>query len=149
MNDLCIASIWQRLQRVRALAIQCRSRLQTGWNGKGEGRVKVDSPSADAILFSESGYWHSARGARLPFRNTYRWTLIDDHIALEHLRFGAERPVFLLDLIATTGHLRAAIPHRCNDDFYDAQLSVEENALLLAWTVRGPNKDESLLYSYR
>ncbi len=147
-----IAIIWQRLTTIRSLRSQCRSQLQTGWNGEGEGRVSVESPAAETLVFSEEGHWQNESGARFPFRNIYRWTLhaTPSLIALEHLRFGPENPVFLLDLIpASTHRLRAATPHLCGDDRYDATLFLADDALYFEWTVKGPAKDEHLLYTYR
>ena len=146
-----IATIWQRLALVSSLHSECRSQLQTGWNGEGEGRVCVDSPTPETLVFSEEGHWQNERGARFPFRNIYRWTLhASQRIALEHLRFGPETPVFLLDLVpADQRQLRAITPHLCGDDRYDATLYLANNALLFEWTVKGPAKDEHLLYTYR
>ena len=148
-----IATIWQRLTTVRALHSECRSQLQTGWNGRGEGRVSVESPAPTTLVFSEEGHWQNERGIRFPFRNIYRWTLHTSEprrIALEHLRFGPQNPVFLLDLVPASAHcLRAVTPHVCSEDRYDATLSLIDNTLLFEWTVKGPAKDEHLLYTYR
>ena len=86
---------------------------------------------------------------RLPFRNVYRWTLNDDQISLSHLRFGIDRPVFLIDLAPAQDRLCAVEPHPCGDDRYDAQLSIQNDVLLLEWTVTGPAKDERLRHAYR
>ena len=146
-----IATIWQRLAVVRSLHSQCQSQLQTGWNGEGAGRVCVDCPTPETLVFKEEGHWQNERGTRFPFRNTYRWTLhASQRIALEHLRFGPQKPVFLLDLVpANTHRLRSHSPHLCGADRYEATLYLADNTLLFEWTVKGPAKDEHLLYTYR
>jgi hypothetical protein len=150
MSNSLIASIWHRLQGVHTLTSQCASRQDTGWNGRGEGRVLVEHQGTDILVFNEDGYWHGSGGAPpLPFHNVYRWTLGDNQIALEHLRLGAAHPVFLVDFIPTHTHLQAAAPHPCRDDRYDALLSLDDDALRLIWTVKGPSKDERLAYAYR
>ena len=148
-----IATIWQRLTTVRALLSQCHSQLQTGWNGEGEGRVSVDSPTPGILVFNEEGHWQNESGTRFPFRNIYRWTLhssAPQRIALEHLRFGPQNPVFLLDLVPADAHrLRSLSPHLCGDDRYEATLYLANNALYFEWLVKGPAKDEHLLYTYQ
>jgi hypothetical protein len=148
-----IATIWQRLAVVRSLHSQCHSQLQTGWNGEGAGRVCVDSPTPKTLVFKEEGHWQNERGTRFPFRNIYRWTLHPSkprRIALEHLRFGPQNPVFLLDLVpANTHRLHSHSPHLCGDDRYEATLYLADNTLLFEWTVKGPAKDEHLLYTYQ
>lgn len=146
-----IATIWQRLTTVCTLHSQCRSQLQTGWNGEGEGRVCVDTPNAETLIFSEEGHWQNESGTRFPFHNIYRWTLhTSQRIALEHLRFGPQNPVFLLDLVPADPHrLRSLSPHLCGDDRYEATLFLADDALCFEWTVKGPAKDEHLLYTYQ
>jgi len=148
-----LSLIWQRLTQVRSLHSQCHSQLETGWNGQGEGRVSTEKPSTDTLVFREEGHWQNDSGTRFPFSNIYRWTLRTQPtacIALEHLRFGPQQPVFLLDL-APDGpqRLRAVTPHLCGDDRYHAALSLADNALQFEWTVKGPAKDEYLLYTYQ
>ena len=144
-----IGTIWQHLQRINGLYSECSSRLETGWNGRGRGRINVEQTNAHTLIFSEQGHWDGNTGMRLSFRNVYRWSLGDDQIALSHLRFGADQPVFLVDLVAAKDHLYAAKPHPCGEDRYDAKLSVQDGALLLEWTVTGPAKSEYLRYTYR
>ena len=145
--------IWQRLAQVHSLHSQSRSQLQTGWNGQGEGRVPVESPSANTLIFNEDGHWQNDHGIRFPFRNIYRWTLHTQPtscIALEHLRFGPEKPVFLIDLVPDGPHrLHAITPHLCGDDRYNATLALIDDTLHFEWIIKGPAKDEHLLYIYQ
>lgn len=149
MNTPLITTIWQQLRRINGLQSEYSSRLKTGWNGRGQGRVDVEQPNARTLIFNEQGHWDSTAGMRLPFHNAYRWMLGDDEIALAHLRFGADQPVFLVDLVPAQDHLYAAKPHPCGEDRYDAQLSIRDSVLLLQWVVTGPAKDECLCYTYR
>ena len=149
MHTPLINSIWQQLRRTNTLYSECSSRLETGWNGRGLGQVDVEEPNGQTLIFNEQGRWDSGKGMRLPFRNVYRWTLNDDQISLSHLRFGIDRPVFLIDLAPAQGRLCAVEPHPCGDDRYDAQLSIQNDVLLLEWTVTGPAKDEHLRHAYR
>ncbi len=149
MDTSLIDTIWQQLRRIDRLHGECSSRLETGWNGRGRGRVDVKQTNVHTLIFDEQGHWNGNASMQLPFRNVYRWCLGDDQIALSHLRFGADHPVFLVDLLAAKDHLYAANPHSCGEDCYDAKLSIQDGALLLEWTVTGPAKDEYLRYTYR
>ena len=149
MHTSLINSIWQQLRRINTLYSECSSRLETGWKGRGQGRVDVEEPNGQTLIFNEEGHWDSSKGMRLPFRNVYRWTLKDEQISLSHLRFGIDRSVFLVDLVPAQDRLCAVEPHPCGDDRYDAQLSIQNDVLLLEWTVTGPAKDEHLRHAYR
>lgn len=69
---------------------------------------------------------------------------------LEHLRYGADNPVFLFDLAHHSGcEWREAAPHHCADDRYSAVLTLDDHRIILAWTINGPRKDESIEYVYQ
>ncbi len=98
----------------------------------------------------ESGTWQPASGGPLNFSNLYRWSRVADSLRLEHLRFGADRPVFLFDMIeGDDGDWRERSPHVCGEDRYAASLAVRENELHVAWSIHGPRKRESIRYFYR
>ncbi len=103
-------SVWERLGSIQCLTFVASSSVSTGWNGSGEGAVEVTRPTANEIIFSESGTWMPDGGKKLAFTNSYRWTkqpakpnsqtgnLPLEHLRLEHLRFGVDNPVYLFDL---------------------------------------------------
>jgi hypothetical protein len=125
------------------------SRTGAGWTGEGEGEVVVTEESPDVLIFREAGEWSQSGGAMMRFRNVYRWTRLDEGFRLEHLRFGAERPVFLFDAVPDgAGGWKSAEPHACRLDAYAATVKVEEGKIRLGWTVRGPERDEEMEYWY-
>ena len=137
------------LRAVRALRFEARSEAATGWNGVGTGTVTVSEPSADIIVFEETGTWQPPNGTEIGFRNVFRWTVVDEGLRLEHLRFGPDEPVFLFDMApGTEGEWREIRPHQCRDDCYTASMKVEGGKLLVAWSVQGPRKRESIRYAY-
>ena len=79
-----------------AVLFSSKSQCQTGWRGKGRGRVDVSSPGPGVLLFREAGTWEQDGGKEIRFTNTFRWTLVEDRVRLEHLRYGDDKPVFCL-----------------------------------------------------
>jgi hypothetical protein len=149
LKESALALAWQGLVGVGALRLTATSRTPSGWNGSGQGRVVVQAPSAQVLVFAESGWWTSASGARFAFRNAYRWTLWPQTLCLEHLRQGADHPVFLLDLVPSSdARLRERAPHICGADRYHAALCLEGDLLYLTWTIKGPSKDEEVRCVY-
>lgn len=143
--------IWQRLLRVRSVRFDARSALATGWNGVGTGEVRVSTPAPGQIIFHESGTWQ-AKGvptSATRFSNVFRWSAMDGTLRLEHLRMGLEHPVMLFDMVATPeGQWQVLAPHQCGKDCYQALLSFEEEKLLMSWTIHGPRKRETIVYTY-
>jgi len=75
--------------------------------------------------------------------------MVEKALRLEHLRFGMEKPVLLFDMAPTTdGAWREISPHQCREDCYTASLRIEGEILVVAWTVVGPQKRESISYTY-
>lgn len=145
-----ITDLWQRLHQVRSLHFVAHSKSATGWNGEGTGAVTVTISADPVLVFSEAGLWVSAEGHQLRFKNVFRWTrLTFDTLRLEHLRFGADRPVMLFDLMAIApNQWRSIEPHLCGSDRYSAKLEVLEPHLCLQWTIVGPHKQERIDYTY-
>ena len=144
---------WQRLLAVTQLRFEAHSRAgsKTGWNGHGTGVVRVETVDYATILFHESGSWRQEFGQEIAFRNVFRWSVDDecDVIRLEHLRFGPDRPVHLLDLAAVgEGVLEAVEPHVCGPDNYSGRIECGPESVKLNWTVIGPKKNESIAYTY-
>src|SRR5262249_2238936 len=141
------------LLTVRELTFEARSRaaIDTGWNGSGEGEVKVEQVEVGVILFHERGTWTPPESRSTKFNNIFRWTANAEgrFIRLEHLRFGIDRPVYLFDLVPVdAGILVSSEPHVCQEDRYAARMEHDEKSIRLQWTIQGPKKAESVFYTY-
>ena len=137
------------LLSIKSLCFISHSDCATGWNGNGNGAVKVDV-NGDVIIFHESGKRKNSNDKEFGFKNTYRWTFESNYVKLEHLRFGENNPVVLFNLEATSETQWTSVcPHKCDLDFYSADLTIEENQIVLKWKVKGPEKDEEINYWYK
>jgi hypothetical protein len=127
-----------------------RSGLPTGWNGRGAGAVVVERPTAEIIIFHESGVWQPQGDGEVDFSNIFRWSKVEPQtIRLEHLRYGPEQPVYLFDLAAgSDGEWHSVRPHLCRADVYAARLWYDERFIFMAWTITGPKKQETIEYAY-
>ncbi len=149
-----VRRVWDRLQSIWLLIFDAQSRgpTITGWTGTGRGTVEVELVDAATILFHERGTWTPEGGRGTKFTNVFRWTVDPDgrFIRLEHLRFGAEQPVYLFDLVpASEQILVSSEPHVCREDLYAARLEYDAEIVHLTWTITGPKKDERIAYWYR
>jgi hypothetical protein len=149
-----VQPIWNRLQAVTELTFtaQSQAEMNTGWNGTGTGQVEVEMTGPLELLFHEKGSFALPSGRTSRFHNTYRWTASDDgqSIRLEHLRFGAESPVYLFTMAPQAdGTFHSVEPHLCRDDCYAAKMSFDDEFIRLTWTVSGPAKAEMISYVYR
>ena len=143
------SELWNTLRNVRSLRFEAISRSKTGWTGKGTGQVTVSDPTVGTLLFQESGSWLPPQGSELRFVNTFKWSKLGETLRLEHLRFGADNPVFLFELASVSAaEWRDVSPHHCVDDCYSASVKLCENEVHVAWSIRGPQKDESISYVY-
>lgn len=144
---------WEKLQDVTQLHFMATTKSPEGqgWNGKGKGEVIVTNESSHALLFTEKGSWKNKQGVSVDFSNTFRWTLDRDAgvIALEHLRHGLDRPVFLFHLTPTGKHSLASIDsHLCEGDTYFGQIQFDKYGLRLNWRIIGAKKNEEIDYTY-
>ena len=123
------------------------------WIGNGVGSVAIESPSAQVVIFNESGTSRLTSGRELRFTNVYRWSLVGQRVVrLEHLRFGQNRPVYLFDLAPEDESTWASVtPHHCRDDLYSVRLELGQDAVSLLWMIVGPGKREEIecVYSLR
>ena len=118
--------LWERLRETVALRFASKSHTGIGWSGAGTGVVEVSHPAPGVLIFHESGSWRQDGGQELRFFNVFRWTALESRIRLEHLRFGADNPVFLFDMAANAdGVWREIHPHPCHDDCYRASLRLQ------------------------
>ena len=145
-----VVKLWNVLRRVRSLRFVAQSAFATGWHGVGTGSVVVAAPVDSVLTFTESGSWQPPEGRSLRFSNIFRWSRINAGlIRLEHLRFGADHPVYLFDLVSKmNGAWTSVSPHVCEQDCYAAELRLREAGLGLRWMVTGPKKQECIEYSY-
>jgi len=146
--------VLSRLSSITVLAFKARSqsKINTGWDGQGEGTVRVERVNSQTLIFHERGAWTPTGKSSLGFSNSYRWSW-DSHgdtLRLEHLRFGENQPVYLFELkAAPEGFLNSKHPHLCQDDCYTARMELSDAEILLTWSVAGPEKNETIEYRYR
>lgn len=132
---------WKKLKTVQTVSLRCTK--EKDWHGFA--KVFVSSEESRTILFHEKGEWENRN---LSFSNTLRWRLHSDRISLEHLRFGSQFPVSLVDFTQEGGNwLVATNPHLCGSDRYSACISWDQEGIHLHWKVQGPLKNEEI-YSY-
>ena len=109
---MTLESAWSRISLIRKLTFNASSTASTGWTGTGVGTVEVSRPASDVLVLAESGTWMPKSGTQLSFINVFRWTLHPETIRLEHLRFGADNPVYLFDLgIVEDSRMASVDPH--------------------------------------
>lgn len=137
---------WNRLKSV--VTLQTAAKLHASPHGKrGTADVKVVEESPSVIYFHESGVWHVENGKEIHFSNTLRWTLdiSSGTIALEHLRYGASKAVFLFHLKPQKQALLTSIDsHLCGCDAYFGQVQIGPNYLQLSWKILGPKKKDRI-----
>ena len=114
------------------------------------GKVNIENPSDRVIIFNETIKWKNENSLLINSKNIYRWTFLETGIIkLEHLRFGIENPVFLVELIKSgENKWKSQQPHKCDEDFYSAELYFEKGKPVLYWTVKGPTENYSLKTVY-
>ena len=143
---------WERLRKVTRLSFQAESRSgsPTGWSGTGHGIVAVERQRDSVLLFHERGVWKSDGAMEMAFSNVFRWTREEDGtVRLDHLRFGAEKPVYLFDLrFVSRRLLQSAHGHTCREDCYAARVQVLPDVIEVEWTIRGPRMNEYISYKY-
>jgi Family of unknown function (DUF6314) len=149
VSDLLIC-----LRRCRELRfIAYRDDHPKTWTCNGVGAVAIESPSAQIVIFNESGTSRLTSGRELRFTNAYRWSLVSRSVVrLEHLRFGPNRPVYLFDLAPQDESTWASVtPHHCRSDLYSLQFELGRDAVSLLWMIVGPGKREKIqcVYSFK
>ncbi|HSX03346.1 MAG TPA: DUF6314 family protein [Rhabdochlamydiaceae bacterium] len=152
-KEKILLTCWEKLSSVKHLFFNAKtkSKLESGWNGKGKGEVLVTKEGENVLIFSEKGSWKGEKGKDIDFSNTFRWTLDRSAkmISLEHLRRGPQNPVFLFHLAPSGSHSLASIDsHFCEEDAYFGQIFYDLHCLRLNWRVIGPKKNEELDYYY-
>lgn len=147
-NDLF--RFWERLLKVTSLSLKVKPVQEKERIGKAKVDISLTAPSV--LLFEEKGHWYINQKADTGFRNTFRWSLDakSSLITLDHLRYGAKRPVFLFHLTAvTSSRLESVGAHLCKEDTYLGNITWNSNQVLFHWKVIGPKKNDELIYDYR
>ena len=122
-----------------------------GLEGMGSGEVKCVLENENALLFYENGRFNNSFNKSMKCNNIYRWSFdyLDNKIALQHLRFGFDNPVFLFDLIfEKENRMVSQTPHICKDDKYSAEMMIETSAIKLNWIVKSQIKYNRMEYLY-
>lgn len=146
-------SFWGKLALVQHLHFHAKTNTneELGWNGKGRGEVSVTAEAGSVLVFKEKGSWQNQLGEEMNFSNTFRWTLDRQNglIALEHLRLGANHPVFLFHLAPTGNQALSSVDaHLCSEDVYFGHIHFDAHSIRLNWRVIGPKKNENISYIY-
>lgn len=148
-----LLAFWHKLSAVKNLSFNAKtkSKEEPGWDGRGQGEVVTTREGSNVLIFNEKGMWQNKQGTEVSFSNVFRWTL-DCHagvISLEHLRRGADNPVFLFHLAPSNKHSLSSVDsHLCGGDTYFGQIHFDPNSLRLNWRVIGPKKNETIDYYY-
>lgn len=148
-----LRAFWEKLLAVRQLSFHAKTKSKddSGWSGKGQGEVISVKSGHHVLIFNEKGTWQGKQGEDVSFSNVFRWTLDLNAkmISLEHLRRGAENPVFLFHLTPSSKHLLSSVDsHLCEGDTYFGQIHFDSYSLRLNWRVIGPKKNEELDFYY-
>ena len=129
--------------------MHCTARSSDGnshWSGTGDGTVVVELAGPENTLFLESGHWKTGT-AEMAFTNHYRWTRAGNSrtIELEHLRYGSDNPVYLVELFPNSDNSWICRkPHLCGKDRYSVEIHCQGPTISMRWIVRGPDKDQHI-----
>lgn len=143
-----IQQLWQLLLTIDAFTYESRpgEQSKTDWHGHGEGRV-IPEQQQDTIHFVEQGWFQLAHGARVDTVNRFIWQRSAHGMHLSHGRRG--EPVYLFELLPQAdGTWRSEQQHVCIEDHYWGTLRMTEAGFEFVWYIRGPKKEENLIYHY-
>jgi hypothetical protein len=152
-------AVWKALSEVKTLTFIAKSdaysKTEVGWNGQGRGTVVSTKEQDNVLIFYEKGSWKDRKGNVTDFSNVFRWSFdrLTQVLALEHLRLGHDRPVFLFHLAPSGKQSLSSIDsHMCSEDAYFGQLVCNQHGLRLSlrltWRVIGPKKNEEIQTYY-
>jgi hypothetical protein len=142
-----ITKYWNYLQATSLIRSYMHSSL---FQWIGEGMVQISNESNNICIFDERGKWKSQEGIELEFFNQLRWTLVDQQIFLEHLRYGLNQPVLLAAFkLSGKGHyLQSTKDYFCGKDSYKGVIFLHSNLLVVRWSISGPAKKQTINYEY-
>jgi predicted transcriptional regulator len=141
----CLHAFCQRLEKVHCVSIQTQSA------GQAFGNVLIKKEKPEQFLFMEKGQWVHEGATEIEFSKTLRWTVdySSGMIALEHLHYGSDRPVFLFHLVPTGPKtLQSIDSHLCRNDCYFGRIEFNEKHIRFLWRILGPRKNEILYHIY-
>lgn len=118
---------------------------------KGVSEVSILDDEDDAVTLFERGKWYGVSGdTEMAYTNALRFRLAENgNVILEHLRYGKERPVALLELHRVgPGHYKSIAPHVCKEDIYTGDVLFDEHYVHLSWQITGPKKNTQLRAVY-
>ena len=141
-----LISIFARIKELSTKRFNSNGILTHSFSGSVQTKVIL----SNEIHFNEFIHWENESSLLINSRNTYRWMFCNSgNIKLEHLRFGKDNPVFLVELFPSGKNEWSSIqPHNCNDDLYYAELKLENNNIILSWNVKGPTENYRLKTRY-
>lgn len=143
---------WERLAQVRQLTCLAKIKYPSETIFKsGKADVTVSSPTTNTLIFQEKGFWFFDTLPHTAFSNAFRWTLDLNLslIMLEHLRYGAQHPVFLFHFTPKDLCLLESVgPHLCAQDTYLGHILFNPDTITFHWRIVGPQKNEELTYTY-
>lgn len=145
-----VRAVLERLAAVGDARARASAR-RPGGGGVRRGRVRASRAPDGTVTLEERGVLALDDGPELPYRDALRFAPADGGRALDvaHLRRGADHPVPLVRLVERGGALVSEAPHRCGEDRYALIVRAEAGEVELAWTIRGPRKDSSIVVRYR
>ncbi len=141
---------WNLLANVKKVSFHVKNSA-VEWKGTGRGEVFVSRPKEGVLVFQEKGHWYAKPGEEVGFSNTIRWTFDRSSglISLEHLRRGADNPVFLFYLAPSSQFsLTSVDSHCCGEDTYFGRIHFDSKHLRLSWRVIGTKKNEEIDCEY-
>ena len=141
-----IFEIFSRISKLHTESFDAENQLIHNLSGK----VEVEIVTGMEIIFKEYLRWENENNLLLNSKNVYRWSFLNTgNIKLDHLRFGKNNPVFLVELFkATENTWKSRGPHDCNSDLYFAELVLQNENPVLSWEVKGPSENYSLKTVY-
>ncbi len=157
MNEF-LKALKEKFYLVQYFEFKASTQLgKNGWEGVGNGNVRIEKIDENTIIFYENGKFLSniqnAQNEKptkeIKCSNVYRWIFEEESIKLEHLRFGTENPVYLFDLIHFQDNkMISKCGHVCDKDLYNAELFLFDDKILLHWRIFGEEKNEIIEYVY-
>jgi hypothetical protein len=138
-------AFWKRLQAVQSVSIQTESA------GRAFGKVLITKEKDGVLVFTEQGQWAHEGAQGIHFSKALRWKIdyTSATISLEHLHYGASRPVFLFHLTPVSSNtLQSIDSHLCLSDCYFGRITFNENNIQFLWRILGPRKNEILYHVY-
>lgn len=149
-----IHKLWDTLKSIHQMEFtaKCRQIPPSFETRKGKGKIVLEQPAQDILVFFEKGNWQEIQSEKqVAFTNVFRWRLEEKQrrLSLEHLRFGKNHPIFLFHLVQIGETVFQSIqPHECKEDIYSGKLIFDTHFIHLQWRITGPKKNELIETHY-